>query len=844
LKGARLRALFFEFEITEPEIMKSTFVVLIALFLGACAATGSRDSTPGESQGQDLDQTQAVNQPGLVRLVRDNYGVPHIYSDSVFGLYYGYGYAVAQDRLFQMEMARRSTQGLVAAALGVEYVGFDRNARQIFSPSSIQKQLDALQGADREIFDGFAAGFNAWLKQIHEDPGNLMPKQFVDFGFEPVEWTAYDVAMIFVGTMANRFGDFNTELDNVQILQSLAAQHGEQAGADIFNLLNPRYTNNAPTTIPAEDWSTPVPDVLAGGPESQSSANYRQAALHRIDAFTGPVISGISNCFVLGRDKVSGANAILVNGPQFGWFTPSYVYSVGMHGAGIDVVGNTPFAYPMVMFGHNASITWGSTWGAGDIVDIFAEQLNPEDFTQYHYQGSYRSFEHRTEIIEVRDGEAVAFDVYRSVHGPVTLIDQDAGVAYARHRSWEGREIEQLLSWVHATWVSDFETWKAEAEKSSINVNMYFADTRGNVGYFYGGHYPQRARGHDNRFPVTGDGSMDWQGRLPIEVANPHVFNPSSGFVANWNNKPGQGVMNSDQFWYSWSEADRIDYFNTALAARARFTPDEAWRLITTSSHAPYLLPLIDSAAASGEEGDPGAGDYAIGNIRKANEILQSWDLQSRDLDRDGYYDGAPTAIFRTFAGQLIETVLADDLGKVFPPFAATGYPEPDAPTGAGTNIQTGMKAVIESLGGRGEYDLLNGRSANEVVTRALHDTLAALRNKLGEDMSAWRLPVAERPFGTSNFLGIPQTFNDELMIQHIEQNRGTENNMVIMNEDRIIGYEVTPPGQNAFISPAGSKGKHFDDQFDLYSDFGRKRMWFYQADVEANKQSETVLSY
>jgi penicillin amidase len=838
LKGARLRALFFEYDITRLKIMRSTFALLIALFLGACATDQTREETGQPQPGPVQEQNNQV------RLVRDNHGVPHIYSDSVFGLYYGYGYAVAQDRLFQMEMARRSTQGMVAGILGTEYVEFDRNARMIFSPASIHLQLDALEGTDKDIFDGFAAGFNAWLKRIEADPGNLMPKQFVEFGFEPVEWTAYDVAMIFVGTMANRFGDFNTELDNVQILQSLVAQHGEQAGADIFNLLNPRYTNNAPTTIPAGDWSKPVPDVLAGGPKSDGG-NYRQAALNRTDAFTGPVISGFSNCFVLGRDKVDGASAILLNGPQFGWFTPSYVYSVGMHGAGIDVVGNTPFAYPMIMFGHNASITWGSTWGAGDIVDIFAERLNPEDATQYFYQDGYRNFEHRTELIEVRDGEAITLDVYRSVHGPVTLVDQDAGVAYARHRSWDGREIEQLLSWVHATWASDFETWKTQAEKSSINVNMYFADTIGNVGYFYGGHYPQRARGHDNRFPVTGDGSMDWQGRLPIKVANPHVLNPSSGFVANWNNKPAQGVMNSDQFWYSWSEADRVDYLNTELASRGQFTPDDAWRLITTSSfvelHAPYLLPLIDQAVTGHAASHAASHETGLG---PANEILQTWDLQSRDLDRNGYYDGAATAIFRTFAGKLIEAVLADDLGDVFPPFAATGYPAPGAPTGAGTNIQTGMKAVIESLGGRGGYDLLNGRSANEVVNEALLDTLAALRDELGEDMAAWRLPVAERPYLTSNFLGIPQTFEHESMTQHIEQNRGTENNMVIMNEDRIIGYEVTPPGQNAFISPAGSKGNHFDDQFDLYSDFGRKRMWFYQADVEANKQSETVLSY
>ncbi len=807
------------------EDMKKILILIPVLVLAGCASNEIREPA-----------TQ-------LRLVRDTYGVPHIYADDLYGLYYGYGYAVAQDRLFQMEMARRSTQGLVAEVLGADYVEFDKNARRIFSPASIQRQLDALPEEDRNIFAGFAAGFNHWLAEIQKNPRDLMPKQFVDFGFEPGEWTAYDIVMIFVGTMANRFGDFNTELDNVQIYQSLVEQHGEQAGKNLFDLLNPRYTDNAPTTIPLKDWSSAVPDVLAKPQANLNHAdarqgNYLQAALQRNDAFSGPVVSGMSNIYVLGKDKVTDANAILVNGPQFGWFTPAYVYSFGMHGAGIDVVGNTPFAYPMVMFGHNASIAWGSTWAAGDIVDIYAEQLHPDDAEQYKYKGVYRNFDSRVETIRVADADPIEFDVWRSVHGPVTLVDREAGVAYARQRSWDGRELETLLAWIYATWARDYEQWQAEAEKSAINVNMYFADTDGNIGYFFGGRYPQRVRGHDNRFPVTGDGSMDWRGRLPVDLANPHVLNPGSGFLANWNNKPGQGVMNPDEFWFSWSAADRGDFLLDILAAKERFTPDEAWAVLTTSSyaelHARYLLPLIDAAVATRDDA----------RLDAANGILQAWDLQSRDTDSDGVYDGAATAIFRVFVGQLVEEVLADDLGAVFPLFAATGYPTAGAPSVAGTNIQPGVKAIIESLGGRGGYDLLNGVSPDAVIANVLAKTLTILEAEQGVDMAVWRLPVAERPFGTDNFLGIPQTGEDQSLLMPVEQNRGTENNMVIMNKDRIVAWEVTPPGQSGFINPDGKKGAHFDDQFELYYTFGKKRMWFYAEDVEANKSAQEIISY
>jgi len=177
--------------------MYRAIIFLSALALTACGSDNAAD--PVGSQ---------------VRIVRDDYGVPHVYADSVYGLYYGYGYSIAQDRLFQMEMARRSTQGTVAEVFGPDYLDYDKTARMLFDPASIQRQLDTLQQKDRDVFDGYSSGINAWLSEIRQSPMELTPKQFVDLGFGPADWTAYDVAMIFIGTMNNRYGDYNTELDD------------------------------------------------------------------------------------------------------------------------------------------------------------------------------------------------------------------------------------------------------------------------------------------------------------------------------------------------------------------------------------------------------------------------------------------------------------------------------------------------------------------------------------------------------------------------------------------------------------------------------------------------------
>ena len=111
-------------------------------------------------------------------------------------------------------------------------------------------------------------------------------------------------------------------------------------------------------------------------------------------------------------------------------------------------------------------------------------------------------------------------------------------------------------------------------------------------------------------------------------------------------------------------------------------------------------------------------------------------------------------------------------------------------------------------------------------------------------DLAEAGLKVAPRPYSARNFLGIPQAGENEALMTPVEQNRGTENNMIVLRPGAIEGWEVTPPGQSGFISPDGTRSDHYDDQLEMYTSFGRKRTWFYRDDVEANKMSEVSLTY
>lgn len=226
--------------------------VSAALVSLALVAPSVASAAPGATGAKGAPAATAVDKvPGRtdVTIKRDEFGVPHIYASTTYALFYGYGYAIAQDRLFQMEMARRSTQGTVAEVLGEKFVDFDKSIRGNYWPASIRRQLADLPQRERDILDGYAAGMNAWIAQIRAKPDQRMPRQFNDFGFQPTNWDAFDVAMVFVGTMANRFSDATSEIDNLALVTALKDKYGAQKGMALFNELKWIVNPDAPSTV-------------------------------------------------------------------------------------------------------------------------------------------------------------------------------------------------------------------------------------------------------------------------------------------------------------------------------------------------------------------------------------------------------------------------------------------------------------------------------------------------------------------------------------------------------------------------------------------------------------------
>ncbi len=831
----------------KPLSKKNLGALCAALVVLAGCATSPMPSTPPATTAG----TGAAGSSLTIR--RDSYGVPHVYANDVRGLFHGYGYVVAEDRLFQMEMARRSVLGTVSEVMGPAYLALDRTSRSAFVPASIQAQMARLGPDDRAIFDGYAAGFNARVNEVLADKGTLLPREFIDAGFEPrADWTGYDVAMIWIGTMANRYSNTSSEVANLRLLKQLQQARGDVAGRQLFDQIRWIEDPLAPTTVPrtgasgrpladAQPAATPgdplahlapvSPELLVA--RSEADAARRGAA----QPWERPVAS---NLWIAGPQKTTDGSTVLVNGPQFNWFNPSYVFGIGLHGAGYDVTGNTPFAYPVVLFGTNGRIAWGSTAGPLDVNDMYQEKLDPADPHRYLFNGAMRPMTRRTETIRVKGQPDQRLDLYATVHGTVTDFDLPNGTAYSMKRSWDGHELESMLGWIHSMQAGTWDEWLKQASRVATTINWYYADAKGNIGYVSPGRLPIRPPAQDIRLPALGDGTMEWQGIRPFGE-DPRVLNPAQGYVVNWNNQSAPGAVSDGG---NYGAADRVNELIARLQGKPRLAPEELWGLVRTSAYADtnarYLVPFVFDATRGLPASDP---------ARRAAQLFADWNGLNDDPQARGTYQSPATTLMMTWLPILYQRVLADDLPpEVFAAYAGAGYA--GSPQVASIRPGNGTKLVYNALlgpkaGVPQTHDFFNGEDPGAVLRATLAQAMAQLTARFGSDTRTWLTPVTPHAFLTSNFMGAPQAGADELLKLPSFMNRGTQNDKIVFGAGGGVSMcTAAPPGQSGFVAPDGRKAPHYGDQMALFRDFGCKDEWLTPAQLAPHVESTRQLRY
>ncbi len=792
--------------------------ILSAALLAACG-------------GSDGDNEKAVT------IQRDSYGVPHVFASSTRALYYGFGYAIAQDRLYQLEIAKRTGKGTVAEVLGPDHAALDVSTRSNLDFASIREQFAALSADDRAIFEGYASGVNARIKAVLKNKPELLPKEFADAGFEPSLWTPDDVALVWIGLILNRFFSGSAEVSNLNLLNQLTASKGSELGRQLYEQLRWLEDKSAPTIVPR-----PAATIADAKPASMATASARASGrpakpglrspngLQPLDGAVARAfrqesvrLSGLaatedmptaSNAWVLAPGRTTGGRAVLYNGPQQGFQNPAFVHGIGLHGAGYSVTGATPIGLPAVLFGTNGTIAWGSTVGSLDTNDIYQEQLNPANQYEYRRNGVFVPMVQRTETIKVKGEADRTVVVYASDHGAVQSWDLANHTAYTAKRSWQGREVETLLGWTHAAKAKNWDQYMEQAARVSASITWFYADVEGNIGAAGLGRLPKRLAAQDIRFPASGDGSMEWQGFLPFS-ANPKSYNPAQGYLVSWNNQIADGLRADGA---NFSPVDRVNELQAQLSAKARFSNEEIWNFGSVAAQADlnarYFVPLITQATAALPASDP---------LRQAAELLRSWDMQLEDQNSDGYYDGPGTTVLRAWLAAMTGQLLADDLpAALLGPYTSLGYAGSGTAPGSISPASVSKVILNALLGSRAgvpqKYDFLNGEEPGAAVRRALASAVTSLTAAHGADPANWRTPVAKHTMSNSNAVGVPWATASQTVQAPQYLNRGTTNFRVVLAPGAVDMCSVTPGGQSGFVNQANLPSPHYADQLPLFA--------------------------
>ncbi|MFC4312831.1 penicillin acylase family protein [Steroidobacter flavus] len=786
---------------------------------------------------------------GSVVIKRDNYGVPSIYADDTYSLYYGYGYALAEDRLFQLESTRRSSQGRAAEVFGASYLEKDRDVLTNYDPETLRPQLAALKGEHRLAIDGMVAGINARIRDVLADPDRLLPKQFKDFGFQPERWTDIDVPMSWVGQLLFRFSDYTSQISNTALLSELIAAHGDVEGKKIFATLRWRDDRSSPLTVQIEDQESgragkpgrafKPAEMSSLKPLSPAAAMAEASQSINLWGGTGPDRTPhSSNTWLVNRSRLVDADAVLVSGPQVGDHVPSMIWSASLHGAGLDATGMTYPGLPYLHFGTNGTIAWGRTALAGSIIDVYQEQLNPANPHQYRFKGKWVPMTKRTVTIKVRDGQPVTLDLYSTVHGPVIAFDDQNRTAYAKRRSWAGRELESMFAYYDEMKAQSFSEWSAAIARKSNNQNQYYADRDGNIAYIQAGRYPIRPKDFEIQLPTPGTGEREWLGFQPA-ADNARVMNPKRGYIANWNNRPSIDVLNTDTLL--WSKLNHVDAITRQFDAKPKLTVAEVWDVNRTASYAseqqPYFVPLLRAAVAN---------EAADSRARIVAEAIIGWDGQEDDAARSGRYTSPGVAAYYEWMATALTRFYSRDIPKKYLTGCGGAGSSLNCPWGQPLGAQVLYFALAKGEGGTliPPFDFLHGEAPAEFIRATLAEADKALSARYGADPSVWLLETKPKTWSPLSPAEVPWSSPDEKIVSKPNQKRGSMNAMYVFKNGKVSMCDATPPGQSGFIAPDGKPDPHYRDQQQLYTSFDCKSRPVTAAEVEASTVSRRELKF
>jgi penicillin amidase len=565
--------------------MKYCIFLLPLVFVLSC-------DTPSEDASSQL-QVKGLQEP--VEILRDQWGINHIYAENQHDLFFTQGYATAKDRLFQFEIWRRQATGTTAEILGERALKRDIGTRLFQFRGNMDEEMSYYHEDGIEIITAYTKGVNAYIEEVLANP-ELLPIEFKMLGIQPEKWTPEVVISRHQGLLGNieaelRIGRAVAVLgaDKVQDLSwfhpktpDLSLDPSINKDLLFDNILGLYTAYRRPVEFLPEDL---LPEYRKN--ESLSYLN--------INSSWEDSLSFGSNNWVVSGSKTVDGNTYMANDPHRRISIPSLRYMTHLVAPGWNVIGGGEPEIPGISIGHNEFGAWGLTVFRTDGEDLYIYDLNPDNLKEYRYQDEWRSMSTIAETIQVKGQESVDVELLYTHHGPVTLIDSVNFKAYAMRCAWLEPGGSPYLASLRMDQAQTWEEFRAACNYSHIpGENMVWADKEGNIGWQSVGIAPIR-RNFSGLVPVPGDGRYEWDGYLPI-VEKPNTLNPPEGFFATANqNVTPESYDQWDAIGYSWSDPFRGDRVNEVLAASDQLDMEKMKSLQVDylSIPARRLLPLL-----------------------------------------------------------------------------------------------------------------------------------------------------------------------------------------------------------------------------------------------------------
>ena len=623
--------------------MRLTRLVVAAVTLLLLGYVGSRRTGPLPALGAFLDPASGVFSLGRtadyasreriviaglaapVEVVIDDRGVPHVFAGSEEDAWRAQGYLVARDRLFQMELVKRSSAGTLSELFGARALESDRTARRRGLAWAADRGFAAADTGAliRRAARAYADGVNAWIAAM---PRSALPLEYRLTGTRPSPWEPRHTYYLFSQMALTLAYDDET-------LSRLAVR--ARVGAEATEALFPR---NAPIQEPIQPSGHAAPRFdfaplpPPGPPDSLAAVAWRdQRALRGVLGLRhegrNPTEAIGSNNWAVAPKRTAAGHALLAGDPHLELSLPSIWYEIHLQVRnGIDVAGVTFAGSPGVVIGFNRNVAWSFTNTGADVRDHYVETVDDDRApTRYRLDGDWKPLERRIEAFRGRGGDTLAVDTLYATHrGP--MVREGARWLSIRWTPFEatgpGEEFLVLnRSRTAEEWLEGWEGYVAPAQNGIV------ADRNGTIAIRSTGRYPVRpgvGRGDELR---DGSGSAsDWAGYVPLE-RYPFSRNPEQGFLASANQQPVDPRVNPGYLGSNWYSPWRALRINQLLRADSAVTPEAMRRFQTDpmSTRAEAFLPMMLRAAA-------GAGDSVVA---RAASLLAEWDHRY-GLDRQG----------------------------------------------------------------------------------------------------------------------------------------------------------------------------------------------------------------